>query len=88
MRASSGGTYACLILFSHRNFPSPEKHFIWTTDGLKILGISAIGRATCQRLDFNDRNHDEGAILIARQFWVEGGWHPPVDDPRLVSTVK
>jgi HNH endonuclease len=59
-------------------------HFIWTADGLRILGITSIGRATCHRLDLNDDFHDEGAIVDARWFWVQGGWHPPMDDPKEV----
>ena len=62
-----------------------HEHFIWTADGLKILGITTTGRATCQRLDFNDRNRDDGAILTARWFWVQGGWHPPTDDPQIAT---
>jgi hypothetical protein len=57
-------------------------HFIWTADGLKIVGITPIGRATSARFDINDETHDEGAIQDARWFWVQGGWHPPADDPR------
>jgi HNH endonuclease len=30
------------------------EHFIWTADKLRILGLSALGRATCERLDIND----------------------------------
>jgi HNH endonuclease len=59
------------------------EHFIWSADGLTILGVTAIGRATCQRLDFNDDHHNDGAIMEARWFWVEGGWHPPYTDPQL-----
>ncbi|MDM9380564.1 HNH endonuclease [Chlorogloeopsis sp. ULAP01] len=59
-----------------------SKHFIWTVDSLKICAVTSIGRATCDRLDMNDERHDEGAIQYARRFWVEAGWHPPVDDPR------
>jgi|GEM_PF-1814207 len=25
--------------------------------------------------------HNDGFIIKARQFWVRGGWHPPVGDP-------
>ncbi len=57
-------------------------HFVWTADGLKILGTSPIGRTTCNRLDLNDEFQNEGFILKARQFWVQGGWHPPNEDPR------
>ncbi len=52
-------------------------HFIWSADALRILGTSPIGRTTCNRLDMNDDNHDEGAIIKARRLWLKGGWHPP-----------
>jgi hypothetical protein len=60
-------------------------HFIWTADGLKILGITPTGRATCTRLDLNDEYHDDGFIQESRQYWVEAGWHPPREDPRQQS---
>jgi hypothetical protein len=56
-------------------------HFVWVQGGLTIQGKTIIGRATCNRLDLNDQDHNDGAIVKARQFWVKGGWHPPVDDP-------
>jgi hypothetical protein len=59
-----------------------SEHFIWTEDGLKIIGITPIGRATCNRLDFNDEYHNEGFIIKARRLWVKGGWHPPDEDPK------
>jgi hypothetical protein len=59
-----------------------EDHFIWTADGLKILGTTPVGRATCKRLDMNDESHDDRFIQQSRQFWVEVGWHPPTEDPR------
>jgi 5-methylcytosine-specific restriction endonuclease McrA len=52
-------------------------HFIWTKDGTKIFGTTPTGRATCNRLDFNDERRDEPSIQIARRFWVAAGWHPP-----------
>lgn len=58
-----------------------SEHFIWTKDGLNILGTTPTGRATCNRFDFNDQNHDDGFILNSRQLWLTAGWHPPVDDP-------
>jgi hypothetical protein len=61
------------------------EHFIWSADGLRILGLSGIGWATCVRLDFNDDNHDNGAIVDARWFWVQGGWHPPAEDPQQTA---
>jgi hypothetical protein len=45
-----------------------------------IQGQTAVGRATCDRLDLNDRNHNEGAIVKARRLWIQGGWHPPTED--------
>jgi hypothetical protein len=51
-----------------------SEHFIWTKDGLIIIGITSIGRATCNRLDFNDEYHNEGFIIKARRLWVKGGW--------------
>lgn len=59
-------------------------HFIWSADGLKIVGITSIGRATCNRLDLNDERHNEGSIIKARRLWIKGGWHPPDEDPRQV----
>lgn len=56
-------------------------HFVWTTDGIRILGTTATGRATSNRLDFNDEFHDDGFIQLSRQVWIEGGWHPPQEDP-------
>jgi hypothetical protein len=55
----------------------------WSTDGLKIIGVTDLGRATCNRLDLNDDRHNEGSIIKARRLWVSGGWHPPAEDSRL-----
>ena len=57
-----------------------SEHFIWSTDGQKILGLTSIGCATIKRLDMNDDNHDGGSILRARRLWIRGGWHPPDSD--------
>ncbi|MEQ8465803.1 HNH endonuclease [Coleofasciculus sp. E1-EBD-02] len=55
-------------------------HFIWSADGLKIIGKTSVGRATCERLDLNDDYHNDGSIVKARRLWVRGGWHPPDGD--------
>lgn len=60
-----------------------SRHFIWTADKLKIVGLTSTGRATCERLDFNDEYHNDGFIVKARRLWLIGGWHPPVHDPCL-----
>jgi len=60
-------------------------HFIWTADGLKIIGKTSTGRATCYRLDLNDELHNQGFIQESRKLWIQGGWHPPSDDPRQLN---
>lgn len=61
-------------------------HFIWTADGTCILGTTATGRATCDRLDLNDdRYQGERPIQEARALWVRAGWHPPATDPRQLA---
>jgi hypothetical protein len=57
-----------------------SKHFIWSKDGLKIIGLTPIGRATCQRLDLNDDFHNNQFIQNSRRFWIQLGIHPPKDD--------
>lgn len=61
------------------------EHFIWTADGTKIIGITTTGRATCNRLDLNDERRADRFIQQSRRFWVQGGWHPPKEDPRQES---
>lgn len=58
-----------------------QQHFIWEKGGLMIRGQTSIGRATCDRLDLNDQAHNDSAIIKARRLWLQGGWHPPTDDP-------
>ena len=58
-------------------------HFIWTSDKLKVIGLTTIGRATCDRLDLNDEHHNDSFIVKARRLWLKAGWHPPDSDPFL-----
>lgn len=60
-------------LFNPRTQSWPQ-HFMWSTDGVQVIGLTAIGRATVQALQLNApfRVH-------ARQRWVSVGWHPPRD---------
>ncbi|MEB3232365.1 MAG: HNH endonuclease [Leptolyngbyaceae bacterium] len=67
------------ILFNPRLHQWNE-HFTWKQRGLMIQGTTAIGRTTCQRLDLNDQDHNDGAIVRARRLWMQGGWHPPSND--------
>jgi hypothetical protein len=59
------------------------EHFIWSVDGAHLRGQTAIGRATCSRLDLNDEKREEPFIVFARQQWVLSRLHPPDDDPRM-----
>jgi hypothetical protein len=47
-------------------------HFAWSEDGTRVLGRTAIGRATVERLRMNRER-----LVKARQLWVQAGWHPP-----------
>jgi hypothetical protein len=49
------------------------EHFKWTVDGLRILGLTAVGRATVAALNLST---DPDAVAV-RSYWVLAGWHPP-----------
>lgn len=53
---------------------SPQ-HFRWSEDGLSIIGMTPIGRATVATLHLSD---DPDALEV-RSYWVSAGWHPPED---------
>lgn len=46
-----------------------------------MIGITPIGRATCNRLDLNDERRPHRFIQKSRQLWVQGGFHPNREDP-------
>jgi len=48
---------------------------------MSVNPATPTGRGTCDRLDLNDRYHNEGAIIRARRLWIRAGWHPPSSDP-------
>ncbi|MEM8641300.1 MAG: HNH endonuclease [Cyanobacteria bacterium P01_G01_bin.54] len=75
-------TQALVPLFNPRKDQWSE-HFVWSQDCTTVIGQTAIGRATIERLDMNDDRHDEGSIRQARRLWIRGGWHPPDGDPTL-----
>ncbi len=50
-------------------------HFRWVDDGLRILGLTPIGRATVAALHLSD----DATALEVRSYWVLAGWHPPTD---------
>jgi HNH endonuclease len=49
-------------------------HFRWGDGGLRIEGITPIGRATERALGLNLLVH-----VTARRFWIAAGVHPPRD---------
>ena len=53
-----------------------REHFIWSSDGLKIVGLTPIGRATVTALGFNRER-----IINIRAADLEVGRHPPEGDP-------
>ena len=58
----------------------PRRHqwfarFRWSGDGLRIVGLTEIGRATVAVLHLAD---DPDALLV-RSYWVMAGWHPPTE---------
>jgi hypothetical protein len=63
-----------VTLFHPRN-QNWFEHFRWTPDGLRIEGLTAIGRATVTALHLDS---DPDALLV-RSYWVLAGWHPPND---------
>jgi hypothetical protein len=50
-------------------------HFRWSEDGLRILGLTPVGRATVDAL----RLSDDPDALTVRGYWILAGWHPPRD---------
>lgn len=53
-------------------------HFCWSPDGVRIIGITPVGRATVRALQLNLRSR-----LRARKFWAQHGVHPPKTEQRL-----
>ena len=49
-------------------------HFVWSSDGTEIIGLTATRRATVIALRLNNPE-----IVGARSLWVQAGWHPPQD---------
>jgi hypothetical protein len=49
------------------------EHFRWSEDGLLVIGLTPIGRATVIALHLSD----DPDALVVRSYWVLAGWHPP-----------
>jgi len=52
-----------------------SEHFEWASDGIRIVGKTAVGRATIIALHLSD---DPDALEV-RSYWVLAGWHPPTE---------
>ena len=64
-----------VFLFNPRKDRWAE-HFIWPADGLRIIPLTAVGRATASLLAFNRER-----VLLIREADVAVRRHPPEDDP-------
>ena len=71
-QATDPETGALVALFNPR-LQVWFEHFRWSADGLRIIGLTPIGRATVIALHLAD---DPDALTV-RGYWVSAGWHPP-----------
>lgn len=60
------------VLFNPRQ-DNWSNHFRWSTDGARVEGLTAGGRATVEALKLNN----ELSVEVRRN-WVRAGWHPPI----------
>jgi hypothetical protein len=49
-----------------------KEHFAWSEDGIRIIGLTACGRATAVALKLNN-----SLAITVRGNWVKAGWYPP-----------
>jgi len=52
-----------------------NEHFAWSSDGCRIIGLSAIGRATIELLRLN-----RTGLIALRELLIAAGQHPPAQD--------
>ena len=65
-----------IVSLYHPRQDTWQDHFVWSADKLRIVPLTAVGRATVHLLRFNrDR------ILAIRAEDVQVNRHPPPDDP-------
>lgn len=60
-----------VALFHPRQQSWPD-YFVWSLDGVTILGLTVCGRATIAALKLNNT-----LALTVRRNWVHAGWHSP-----------
>lgn len=56
----------------HPQHDNWNAHFIWSDDATEIIGLTAIARATIERLRLN-----RPQLTDVRRMWVVAGMHPP-----------
>jgi hypothetical protein len=61
-----------LVRLFHPRLDRWEEHFRWSPTATRIIGRTAIGRATVEALRLN-RSH----LVAARRLWVRYDLHPP-----------
>lgn len=49
-----------------------HEHFEWSADGIRMMGLTAVGRTTIDALKMNRL-----LVVAARSAWVSIGRHPP-----------
>ena len=49
-----------------------QDHFAWSNDGVQVLPLTPVGRATIVALNMNNL-----LVVSARAIWVTAGKHPP-----------
>jgi HNH endonuclease len=74
VEATDPETKQVVPLFNPRSQVWSE-HFRWIDAGLRIQGLTPIGRATVAALHLAD----DPEALVVRSFWIQAKWHPPVD---------
>lgn len=62
-----------VVLFNPREQVWSD-HFVWSQDGIQIVGVSPSGRATVSALRLNN-----DYLVTARRRWILAGWHPPAE---------
>lgn len=58
----------------HPRLQTWSQHFQWDEEGVRIQGITPVGRATVAALQMNNE-----FIIPSRRLWRTAGWHPPAD---------
>ena len=75
LRASDPKTGRKVDLYNPRRHVWAD-HFVWSADGLRIIGLTSIGRATVVALEFNRER-----VLNIRSADIAVNRHPPDGDP-------